>query len=192
MPSEVSVANRALALVGEAPIVSFADASKAARTVNACYEDIRDEVLRDHPWNSAKARAQLAALATAPLFGWDLAYAWPADALRILRVNDELWDGATGWEVEGRNILTDWLAPIDVEYVRKETDPNVWDPMLRSAIVLRLAAEICEPITHDEAKAARLTQGYERMKVRAAITDGLEEEVVEDDFDDTWVNARLR
>lgn len=192
MASEVSIANRALALVGDEPIALLTDANKRARACAALWPEIRDEVLRDHPWNSTSRRAQLAALATAPLFGWDLQYAWPADAVRIFSVNDDLWSQRVGWAIEGRVILTNWTAPIDVVYGIDETDVNLFDAQLRAALAYRLASQLAMPLTQNEGLAERLEARYERMKISAAITDGLEEDPVEDETESAFLGARFQ
>lgn len=190
MASEVSIINRALGFLGATKIVSRTQDSASAVAADAIFDDLRDDVLRDHPWNSVKRRAQLAAEVTAPLFGWDLSYLWPADCLRILSVNDVDWARRVGWAVEGRKILTDFTAPIDVEYCARITDPNEWDAKLRTAIALRLAAELAEPLTQQPEKQTKLLAAYERAKISAGIVDGLEEDPVENVDDSPLLAAR--
>jgi hypothetical protein len=50
MASEVSICNRALAMLGANTITSLQDGSTEANVCNAVYADARDAVLRSHPW----------------------------------------------------------------------------------------------------------------------------------------------
>ena len=60
-PSEVRVVNRALVLLGTAQrITSLDDGTPLAQAALDLFEDVRDEVLADHPWNFAVRRAALA------------------------------------------------------------------------------------------------------------------------------------
>ena len=69
MTSIVEIGNIALVNLGEDTITSLSDDVKAARLINRRYAPIRDAVLRAHPWNCAMARAQLASVDPAPVWG---------------------------------------------------------------------------------------------------------------------------
>ena len=186
MPSVTDICNLALGRVGESRIASLADDTKQARACNASYEHVRDEVLRSHPWNSVIARASLAKLATSPPFGYDDEYQLPADCLRVV----EVYDTRLPWVVEGRKLLSDEGSPLSVRYVRRETDPNQYDPMLVSAIAARLAIELCEELTQSNTKRERSLVEYERILSRARSADGQEQSPMPLEEDD-WVLARL-
>jgi hypothetical protein len=190
--SETGIVNRGLIALGESPITSLDDPVKAARLAKAIWPELRDAVLREHPWNGAIKRTALAALATTPAFEWAFEYAWPADALRILAVNEEDFAAKVGWTIEGRLILTDWDAPLNVRYVFQQTDANTYDPMLRAALSARLAMELAMPLTQDRGKRADAEAAYQAALDAARAVDGLEEEVTEDDSDSEWVGARYR
>jgi len=79
MASEVSICNRALAMLGANTITSLQDGSTESNVCNAVYADARDAVLRSHPWSCAIQRATLAQLSTKPVWGYDKAYSLPND-----------------------------------------------------------------------------------------------------------------
>lgn len=190
MSSIVDVVNRGLLAIGASPIVSLDDETTAARTAKALWPLLRDEVLRKHPWNSAKARAELAAEVTAPAFGWAYSYAWPADCLRVLAVNDDVWP-SDGWECEGRKILCDYASPIRVEYVRREEDVNLWDAELQAAVALKLAEAMAPKLTQQSGVQDRIEKKAQDTLLEAKVTDGLEHDVVEDDLEDPWLSVRF-
>ena len=103
--SQVELANIALSKLGANPITSILDEAEEARAVRRFYKSTLRAELRSHPWNCARKRALLAALAEPPPFGFRYQYLLPADCVRILPgPNDE------DWQVEGRRILSNDLA----------------------------------------------------------------------------------
>ena len=103
--SDVSIASGALILMGDTGITSFNENSRRAVVAKQFYEDTRDQVLRNHPWKFAKRRAALAALSTAPTFGWAYEFTLPTNpyCLRVLRLDDT----SVPFIVEGHSILSD-------------------------------------------------------------------------------------
>ena len=101
--------NLALGLIGEYGIEDTT-ASRALKQNLLCvryYPSARDLTLRAHPWNEAKKRIVIAQADDKPVFGYDRRYTQPADALRILSVNDSFGAdqrnksmGVDAWEVE--------------------------------------------------------------------------------------------
>ena len=82
MASEVSICNRAMALLGANTITSLSDGSTEANVCNAVYADARDAVLRSYPWSCAIKRATLAQLSSDPVWGFDKAYSLPKKILK--------------------------------------------------------------------------------------------------------------
>ncbi|MCG8548238.1 MAG: hypothetical protein MJE12_28905 [Alphaproteobacteria bacterium] len=169
MVSTVDICNRGLQKLGERKITSLDDDVKAARECKRAFELVRDAVFRDHPWNSLLARASLAALSEAPAWGFGHQYQLPADCLRVLSV-----DGRSEWRVEGRRILTDAGAPLNILYVRQETDPMLYDLLLVEALASRLAAELAEPLTQSNTKKEFAERQYLDVLSRARRADAQE------------------
>ena len=86
MASVVDLCNRALDLLGAANITSLTENSKEARLCNGNFDDVRDAVLRSHPWNIAITRRALARDTDTPAFGFSFQYSLPTDpfCLRVL------------------------------------------------------------------------------------------------------------
>jgi hypothetical protein len=190
VPSEVDVVNRALISLGALRITSLDQEGKSATSAKAIYAQVRDDVMRSHPWNSCKARTTLAALAGAPAFGWALQYELPADCLRVLAVNGDWWP-TEGWELEGRALLTNETSPIELEYVRREEDPNQWDAELVTAVAARLAYELAPALASIGSVVDRAEKRADIALAKGKITDGLEQESVEDDLEDSWLSVRF-
>ena len=185
MASETSICNRALQILGANRITSLADLnSKSARECSVAYEPLRDALLRSHPWNFAITRAQLAEDALPPAFDFDHQYTLPADALRVLPNSDSTND----WVIEGRKILTNWPAPLNVRYIKLVTDPNIMDPLFRETLSAQIAAETCEALTGSTNKQAVISQRISQTLATAFRTGGMEQRP-QDGVESSWVEA---
>ena len=123
MASQVQVCNLANLRLGEAPITSMTDGSKAAVAYSNNWDTILDIVLRDHPWNFATKRVQLSQLDTVPTWGYSYAYQLPGDCLRVLGLaasDDDDVDPTLIFKVEAGQLLTNETAAY-IKYIYRET-----------------------------------------------------------------------
>ena len=79
MSTAVQVCSNALLTLGQAPINSFEDLSDRQLAAANLYPQIRDGVLRSHPWNCAVKRVVLSPDSQPPAFEWLYAYSLPGD-----------------------------------------------------------------------------------------------------------------
>lgn len=199
MSSVIQIANRALTKLGSARITSIDDDVKAARSVKSCFEDLRDDELRAYRWQFAMKRTSLAALATAPAFGYLYQYQVPSDFLRIDMCDDRypstIMDNYIGteyldWILEGNKILTDIDAPLKLRYIARIEDPNQWDVNFREALACRIAAELAEDLTQSNQKRQLAWEEY-KIAINKAIKSNSIEKLPVMPPDDQWVVGRL-
>ncbi|AAT38370.1 gp11 [Burkholderia phage BcepC6B] len=193
MASQVGICNRALTKIGDKRITSLDEDSKAAATLNSMYDDVLDACLRAHVWSFTKARAQLAALAEAPLFGFSYQYRLPTDFIRLLQVGQfdvyPRTDTRGLFSIENGNILTDMQAPLYIRYAKRVTDPNAMDALFREAFACRLAAEACESLTQSATKRQGAWAEHDQA-IAAAIRVNAIERPAQPLGDDTWLESR--
>lgn len=199
MSSVIQIANRALTKLGSARITSIDDDVKAARSVKSCFEDLRDDELRAYRWQFAMKRTSLAALSTAPAFGYLYQYQVPSDFLRIDMCDDRypstIMDNYIGteyldWILEGNKILTDIDAPLKLRYIARIEDPNQWDVNFREALACRIAAELAEDLTQSNQKRQLAWEEY-KIAINKAIKSNSIEKLPVMPPDDQWVVGRL-
>jgi hypothetical protein len=173
MASAVEICNRALIRLGEDTITSLDDDSDRARVCNGVYAEVSETLLSEYPWNCAVYRAELAQLVDTPVWNYAYCYQLPTDpyCLRVLETDLDITDYP--WEVEGRTLVTD-ANTVKIKYLALLTDENAIPPFLRELIAVRLAAEICYPITGDPKLALGLWELYARKEREAKLTDGQE------------------
>lgn len=188
MADQVSIINAALYHVGKAPITAPTDGSEQARVMTGRWDMARDATLRAHPWNFARARATLPALAAAPAFGWSTQYLLPVDpwCLRALTIND---DAAEKFEIEGRNLLCDIAAPLKLAYIGRVTDPAVFDANFAEALALRLASATAYKLTGSKSLGLKLTEAFALFVREGRSVDG-QEGTANVQFADDFLNSR--
>src|SRR3990167_757086 len=177
MPGVTDVVNKSLRLIGASPITSLTDGSTSANAADDIYTEVRDELLRSHPWNFATKRQQLARSATAPGFEFDYAYPLPSDWLRTISVHDN--DAGHGTllfreEIVGaqRSIVAS-ADTIYLRYVYQMTDRNLMAADFRAALAAALARDMAITLTSSSALEERMTIKADRLLARARSADAL-------------------
>lgn len=177
MATDVSICNMALARIGVSTFISnLNEASNEARVCALFYNDVRDRVLRDAPWNFAKKRVVLADQGTPPS-EWSFKYGYPSDCIKaryiaVPGMRNPRSDQRIPFEVanEGgqRRIYTNQSAA-ELIYTYRVTDATLFDAMCASAMAYLLGSEIAMPLSvkPDVAKSARDAYRIE-MQVAAA------------------------
>lgn len=125
--------------------------------------------------------------AESPLYGFTHKFQLPVDpyCLRVLEVEDDY-----DFRIEGRFLLSD-TNTIKIKFIKRITDPGLFDSLLCEAIIARLAASLVVPICG--AGNAALIQGmwtlYE-AKLREARTNDSMEGTIESWESNALINVR--
>lgn len=179
MASEVGICNKALSRLGiDQMIESLDDPNTRARQCKLHYEETRDEVLADFPWNFAQVAVALSLVSGVSVPGWSYAYRYPSDCLRaqVVTTQDgarlpvssaflswDIWDYQSQFPIDGRIPFRIMADPVtagarilltDIEdaylwYTRRVTEPNQMPPLFRSALAWRLASEVALGVKAD-------------------------------------------
>lgn len=199
MASSITIANGAALILGEAPITSLADATVFARAAKAAYDPCRQAELQATNWSFALTRANMAANATAPVWGFTTAFPYPSDAIRIVQVGSyfvglTLTNYRTTDEVEyaleKRQILTNMSAPLPIRYVADITDAQQFAPLFADAVSHRIAWRICKRVTQSDALKASIRSDYAIVIQEAIRANAVEKPPVALP-DDSWVISRI-
>ena len=185
--SNVAIANRALQKLGAERVESLTQDHPNARSMNACFEAVRDAELRRYDWSFAIKRASVAADADVTLWGNWNKYSLPGDFLRLLLDNES--NSVVDWRIEGIYIVTGDDAPLEFRYIARIEDPNYFDLLFIEAFASKLALECCEEITQSASKKDRI-QGEYTFAVNEAKRLGSIERAEQDPPEDEWIEAR--
>lgn len=187
MASNVAIANGALQRLGALRITALDQDRPNARSMNACFDRVRDALIRQYDWSFAIKRASIAADGDDPVWGDYNRYAIPNDYCRMLR--DDESGIRVDWKLEGGYILTRDAAPLEIRYIALITDPTLFDTLFVPTLELKLALATCKEITGSNSLKhdlyAELGDAIAEAKKFGAIEKGSKE------FDeDDWITAR--
>lgn len=172
MSSLVDIYNMALGELAADLVADPQQLTQNAKVLAARYADVRDAVLRAHPWNCAIRRAKVGSEGAAPAFGYAYQYKLPTDPF-CLRPLELVGMPKVKWVVEGRRILTDQAGPLPLRFIARITDPEEFDALLAQAIAIRLASVCAYKVTKKEV-GLELLKKYREVVAEARAVDGQE------------------
>lgn len=182
MTTNITIANNALAMLGDDPISDFNEGSVRSSLVRDMYDNVLLSTLRALPWNCAMRRVVLSPSVGAPAFGFTYKFNLPSDWVRTLSINEK--QDIINFKVEGRTILTD-VDTLQLRYVFKNEDAATYDAGLVDVLTFKLAAALAYPITKSTTQVQLMEQkAAEAMRVAKGI-DAVEE------VHDTWFDESL-
>lgn len=174
--SPTRICQRTLVLLGTAQrLSSLDDGSVLAQAFRDIFDECRDELLAEHPWNFAVQRRLVAV--SADYEGdddWAYGFELPANCLRWLP-----WavDHVLGFEGvrEGRFILANEVGPLNVRYIERVEDAARWSPGYCEALAGKLAMWVAPAAAvQSDTSAARAEKIYETALSRGRRMDALE------------------
>lgn len=166
--TDINICTRALVKIGAHPIASFNDETAQAEIAGLLYPGVRDALLSAYPWSFATAQITPAQLAVPPIADYPLAYAVPNDFLRVVSLSG---GGAyrVEYKIQGQQIHTA-AEDVVLTYIYAPPEED-FPPYFNMALVARLAAEFCLPITENSARAEILARQADQEFARARQID---------------------
>lgn len=168
--SAIALSSRALLKIGAATIASFDEGSAEAEVAANLYPPVRDALLSSHPWNFATGQVTLPRLAALPIADYAYAYQLPADFLRALSAGIGGRGFGITYRIAENRLHTDADEAV-LTYVFRP-DEMSFPPFFAQALIARLAAEFCIPLTESSARAELLYKLAEDEFRRAKLADG--------------------
>lgn len=182
--SKTQILNKALTLVGAAPVTNIDDDTTNARVLSNVYETSLRSLLYETKWNFATKRALLSVTTDVPSW-YDTAetyvYIKPSDMIRIFGTNDKY---AT-WREEGDYIYSDTSA-LGVRYVYYLDTPSKYPAYFIDAFVDRLCADIAYQIVNSSTLAEKYKTLYEGASLPKAMAANGQTGVQQTLQDDAW------
>jgi len=171
MATQLEIVNAALvALGGTGRLAALDSSDPQGEKALSVYDIARDGILSCHWWDFAMRRAQIAAEADAPVFGWKYAYLLPDDCLRVYRLNQAPRE-RKAWEVEGGRLLSDEPGPIDLRYLARLEDESAWPAFFTDAFVAELASRLALAVANTNTIATAAAQTAQRRLADAKWQD---------------------
>jgi hypothetical protein len=163
--SKADIANIALIKIGSSEVQNLTGDSREVRIINRIYDFVLDTLLQDYTWSFAIKRASLAQLTETPDWGWDYAYAYPQDALRIIEIQDN-----PDWVQEGNKILSN-ETELNARYIREITDTTEMPDVFIRAFTDSMASLMAIPLSN-RPDIATLFDNMAQRSIRRALKKG--------------------
>ncbi len=155
MPQElddITVINRALALLRSPPLAALDEESSKARQVSLIWDDLVEGLLGGYSWSFARKTYALDLLAETPVNGFKHAFGLPGTRLgNPLKVLDNPADPdrpLRHWLLEDGRLFAD-TTPLWASF-RVRAAPSEWSPAFRMLVTTAAAARLAMPITSNE------------------------------------------
>jgi hypothetical protein len=183
--NETSICNAALIEIGGPTITSLTEDSEAARLCNERFEQTLDEELEKGEFSFSIYRAQLAALASAPVFGYTYQHQMPANpyCLRVLTEYDD-----NEFKVEGRLLLSD-DTPLKIRYIGRPSDLSELSALFVRALSFRIASILAIPIRGSGQLRDRMWKEYE-LNFDLAESKDSQQGTPDEQADGSWLDDR--
>jgi hypothetical protein len=152
--SDVELSSAALVKLGAEGIATFGDDTAEANIANALYEITRDSLLGTHPWSFATAHAKLVQLPTPPVSDFEYAFELPSDFIKALSAGDDCRSRGFTYQIIGREVHSNY-EEVTLAYIKRTSEAD-FPAYFVSALVNRLAAEFCLPLTENESRSELL------------------------------------
>jgi hypothetical protein len=187
--NSIELCSSALIKLGASSISSFEDGTAESRVAARLYSLVRDAMLAAHPWTFATKQAELARLASTPVTDFAYAYQLPTDFLNALSAGGHSRGRGLIYQILNRQLHTN-AASVVLTYIFRSSEGD-FPAYFVPALVTRLAAEFCLPLTEDTGRADRFTRLAEAELRLAKLVDSQQDTPPKvEDF--TLVEARFQ
>ncbi len=163
--SSIALCSRALLKLGANSITSFEDGTAEAEVAANLYPSVRDGMLSSHPWRFATGQGTLPKLAAEPVADYDAAFQLPDDFLRALSAGSDARGRGLHYRIAEKRLHAN-TEDVVLTYIFRP-DESTFPPFFDQALIARLAAEFCIPLTESSTRAELLFRLAEN-EVRAA------------------------
>lgn len=161
----LNVCNIALGYLGVKMITHLGEDVPESVQCRLNWDRARRSVLRDYPFRFAVHRGTLSSTTKPSAYGgtWSNAYAYPADALRVISLHDgseseERLPFAVEYTANGPVLLCNKASGVQAVYIADVESTALWDEQFTTCMGLRLAMLISGALLPPEAHQAKMKE----------------------------------
>lgn len=158
--SALIICSRALLKLGAQTIASFDEGTAEAEVAANLYPSVRDALLSSHPWSFATGQATLPRLDATPAADFRHAFQLPPALLRVLSAGGPGRGEGLIYRIQENRLHTD-ADQVTLTWIFRPEE-SAFPPFFAAALIARLAAEFCLPLTENASRADvlhRLAEG---------------------------------
>ncbi|MCA8323278.1 hypothetical protein [Burkholderia cepacia] len=137
------------------------------------YSEVRDAMLRAHPWNSCTKRVVLAPLVDAPAFDYPYQFQLPADWLKTIQVGSARCP--LNFTAEGQRILA-FVQALPLVYLFRNEVEATWESTLVDVVTAAMKMRLAYPITQSAAMAQTAAAEFTTLLKQAKAINGQDDD----------------
>lgn len=166
MADKLSLINNALILIGDTPLDSLTDGTRAQIVATSLYDNIVENELSKHRWGFARKKAEITKDAVPPVGDeWQSKYNLPGDLITLIRLEPSI-----PYQVFTNTVHCNYSGTLYAEYIYKPAESG-WPPYFAKLIEYALAMDFA-PAIRDSAASMELTANqYQNASRMARYTD---------------------
>ncbi|NKC29428.1 hypothetical protein [Falsiroseomonas selenitidurans] len=165
----LALCSRALLRLGAQPVASLDEGTAEAEVAANLYAPVRDTLLSAHPWSFATGQASLPRLAAVPVADLSHAFQLPTGFLRAISAGTAGRSRGLPYRLHEDRLEADALS-VTLTYIFRPEEGS-FPPFFAQALVARLAAEFCLPLTESASRAEMLFRLAETELRQARLID---------------------
>ena len=167
--TKIDLCSRALVKLGAQTIASFDEATAEANICAQLYEPTLESLLAAYPWRFALTKTELPQLTTTPVADYQYAYQLPNDCVRVLSAGNGYKSSGLGYKIVNNTLHTN-ADKVIISYIARPSESN-FPPFFSNALIAKLAAELCLPLTESTARTEYMYKRAEEELRVAKLTD---------------------
>lgn len=167
--TSIALCSRALLKIGAGSIASFDEGTAEAEVAANMFGSTRDALLSAHSWTFATGQAALPKLVAQPVADFANAFQLPTDFLRALSAGNPGYGHGIAYRIVERRLHANADA-VTLTYIFRP-DEAVFPPFFDQALIARLAAEFCIPLTESTSRSETLNALADKEVARAKTID---------------------
>jgi len=170
--TQVTIANKALALIGANTISSFTGTATEQIVATNVYDMVVEAALTTHRWRFATGKITLSRLVDAPLDQWDAAYQLPTFPQILLLNGVYILDVAIDFDRYEDKVYCDATVDdiVNADYIYRSAEAD-WAPYFISGVVFDLASHFAAGITQDASMSVMFEEKSEKQYAKARWAD---------------------
>jgi len=143
--TSIDICSHALVKLGASSISSFQEETTEAHISAQLYRVVLESLLASYPWRFALKQVKLARLTDTPKADYRYAYALPNDCLRVLSAGQSTRGKGLAYRIARKQLQTN-ADNVVLTYICRPIEAD-FPPFFTEALVAKLAAEFCLPLT---------------------------------------------
>jgi len=167
--SALVLCSRALLKIGAQTVASLDEGTAEAEVAANLYPSVRDALLSSHPWSFATGQSNLPRLVASPQADYAYAFQLPAGFLRILSAGGGNRGEGVAYRIHEDKLQCDEMQ-VNLTYIFRPNESE-FPPFFAAALITRLAAEFCIPLTESTSRTQLLYEMAEKELKQAKLID---------------------